>query len=66
MKKELQASGMSEEEILHKTQVLMKAFGKNDPAASMAEYALAGKQKNVALKQINIPPKDFAQVCLQE
>ncbi len=62
MKKELQASGMSEEEILHKTQILMKAFRREDPTATMAEYALASKQKNVALKQIKIPPKDFTQV----
>ena len=39
MLEELQASGMSEDEILEKTQLLMKAFGKED-SASTAEYKL--------------------------
>jgi hypothetical protein len=62
MKAELKMSGMSEEDILHKTQVLMKAFGRNDPTATLAEYALASKQKNSALKKIGTSPKDFTQV----
>ena len=52
MKAELRNSGMSEEEILKKTCVLMKAFNREDPGASMAEYNLASKQKNLALQQI--------------
>ena len=59
---ELAASGMSEEDILAKACLLMKAFGKEDASASMAEYSLAGKQKNSALKQNSTSPKDFAQV----
>ena len=39
MMAELQASGLSEEEILEKAQILMKAFGKED-AGSTAEYKL--------------------------
>ena len=39
MLEELAASGMSEEDILEKTQLLMKAFGKED-TASTAEYRL--------------------------
>ena len=39
MQEELAASGMSEEDILEKTQLLMKAFGKED-TASTAEYRL--------------------------
>ena len=39
MLEELQASGMTEDEILEKTQLLMKAFGKED-SASIAEYKL--------------------------
>ena len=62
MKAELAASGMSEEEILHKAQMLMKAFGKED-TSSMAQYSLASAQKNVALKQMQTSPKDFAQVA---
>jgi len=60
---ELAASGMSEEEILEKTQILMKAFGKED-TASTAEYKLVSKQKNVALKNAGISPKDFTAVML--
>ena len=40
MKAELAASGMTEEEILLKAQVLMKAFGKED-TTSMAQYSLS-------------------------
>ena len=61
MKAELAASGMSEEEILHKAQMLMKAFGKEDNS-SMAQFSLASAQKNVALKQMGTSPKDFALV----
>ncbi len=39
MMEELQASGLSAEEILEKAQILMKAFGKED-LASTAEYKL--------------------------
>ena len=39
MMDELQASGLSQEEILEKAQILMKAFGKED-AGSTAEYKL--------------------------
>lgn len=58
---ELAASGLSEEEILAKAQLLMKAFGKED-AASTAEYKLLSKQKNKALVKAEIPPKDFSAV----
>ena len=61
MKAELAASGLSEEEILHKAQMLMKAFGRED-SSSMAEFSLASAQKNAALKQNGTSPKDFAQV----
>ena len=61
MKAELAASGMTEEEILLKAQVLMKAFGK-EATTSMPQYSIASAQKNNALKQINVSPKDFAQV----
>jgi len=63
MLEELAASGMSEEEILEKTQILMKSFGKED-TASTAEYKLLSKQKNVALKNAGISPKDFTAVML--
>lgn len=63
MKLELANSGMSEEDILRKTQLLMKSFGK-DEGSSLAEYSLASKQKNSALKQNATSPKDFAQVNL--
>ena len=58
---ELAASGLSEEEILAKAQLLMKAFGKED-AGSTAEYKLLSKQKNKALVKAEIPPKDFTAV----
>ena len=61
MKMELAASGMSEEEILAKAQLLMKAFGKED-TASTAEFKLLSKQKNKALVKAEIPPKDFSAV----
>ena len=61
MKMELAASGLSEEEILHKTQLLMKAFGKEE-VGSTAEYKLLSKQKNKALIKAEIPPKDFSAV----
>ena len=51
MKAELAASGLSEEEILHKAQMLMKAFGREDEG-SMAQFSLASAQKNVALKHM--------------
>ena len=58
---ELAASGLSEEEILAKAQLLMKAFGKED-TASTAEFKLLSKQKNKALVKAEIPPKDFTAV----
>ena len=61
MMSELAASGMGEEEILKKTQLLMKSFGKEE-VGSTAEYKLVGKQKNSALKQAEISPKDFTAV----
>eukprot|EP00091_Calanus_sinicus_P012385 TRINITY_DN2794_c0_g1_i8.p1 TRINITY_DN2794_c0_g1~~TRINITY_DN2794_c0_g1_i8.p1 ORF type:complete len:1021 (-),score=324.23 TRINITY_DN2794_c0_g1_i8:613-3675(-) len=63
MKLELAASGLSEEEILHKTQLLMKAFGKEE-VGSTAEYKLLSKQKNKALIKAEIPPKDFTAIVL--
>merc|ERR1719427_581718 len=60
---ELAASGMSEEEILHKAQLLMKAFGKEE-VGSTAEYKLLSKQKNKALIKAEIPPKDFSAIVL--
>jgi len=63
MKMELAASGMSEEEILHKAQLLMKAFGKEE-VGSTAEYKLLSKQKNKALIKAEIPPKDFSAIVL--
>ena len=65
MKAELENSGLSEEEIFHKTQVLMKAFGK-EGESDLAEYSLAGKQKNSALRKIDLSPKDFAQVWCEK
>lgn len=62
MKEELRNSGMSEEEILMKTSVLMKCFKREDPTASMAEYALANRQKNSAMKMNGTSPKDFTLV----
>lgn len=64
MKAELKASGLTEEEILQKTTVLMKAFNKTDPTADIAQYALASKQKNSALKKNNTSPKDFTLVII--
>ena len=61
MKMELAASGLSEEDILHKAQMLMKAFGRED-TASTAEFSLISAQKNAALKQCNVTPKDFSTV----
>nr|XP_040575722.1 uncharacterized protein LOC121124624 isoform X2 [Lepeophtheirus salmonis] len=63
MKAELLDSGMSEEDIFRKTQLLMQAFGR-DESGSLAEYSLVGKQKNSALKKIELSPKDFAQIVL--
>eukprot|EP00096_Caligus_rogercresseyi_P009361 TRINITY_DN316_c0_g2_i1.p2 TRINITY_DN316_c0_g2~~TRINITY_DN316_c0_g2_i1.p2 ORF type:complete len:1031 (-),score=293.92 TRINITY_DN316_c0_g2_i1:292-3384(-) len=63
MKAELLDSGMPEEEIFRKTQLLMQAFGR-DESGSLAEYSLVGKQKNSALKKISISPKDFSQIAL--
>ena len=65
MKAELSKSGMSEEEILQKTLTVMKAFGRGDDSAedsSLVELSLASRQKNSALKEANISPKDFAKV----
>jgi hypothetical protein len=64
MKAELRNSGMSEEEILLKTCLLMKCFNREDPGASMAEYNLASKQKNLALKNNGTSPKDFTLVVM--
>ena len=64
MMAELANAGLTQEDILHKTQVLMKAFKREDPTATLAEYALASKQKNLALKQNNTSPKDFTLVCI--
>jgi len=63
MQAELAASGLTEEEILEKTQLLMKSFGKED-TASTAEYKLLSKQKNNALKKAEISPKDFTTIML--
>jgi len=63
LKMELAASGLSEEEILAKTLLLMKAFGKED-AANTAEYKLLSRQKNKALVKAEIPPKDFSAIVL--
>jgi len=60
---ELAASGMSEDEILEKAQLLMKAFGKED-TASTAEYKLLSKQRNTALHKAGISPKDFTAIML--
>jgi len=64
MKAELKNSGMSEEEILLKTCILMKAFNREDPGLSMAEYNLLSKQKNLALKNNGTSPKDFTLVVM--
>ena len=65
MKAELSKSGLSEEEILQKTLTVMKAFGRGDDSegdSSLVELSLASRQKNSALKEANISPKDFAKV----
>ena len=65
MKAELSKSGVSEEEILQKTLTVMKAFGRGDDSggdSSLVELSLASRQKNSALKEANISPKDFAKV----
>ena len=62
MKEELSKSGLSEEEILHKTKTIMKAFGKEDADASLLDLSLVSKQKNSALRQAGISPKEFAKV----
>ena len=65
MKAELSKSGLSEEEILQKTLTVMKAFGRGDESdgdSSLVELSLASRQKNSALKEANISPKDFAKV----
>ena len=65
MKAELSKSGLSEEEILQKTLTVMKAFGRGDEGdgdSSLVELSLASRQKNSALKEANISPKDFAKV----
>jgi len=62
MKLELAASGLTEEEILVKAQLLMKAFGKEGD--STAEYMLMSKQMNGALNQAGLPPKDFTAIVL--
>ena len=62
MKAELKASGMSDEDILKKSCILMKAFKREDASASIAEYNLPSKQRNVALKQNGTSPKDFTLV----
>merc|ERR1719400_2697898 len=64
MKAELRNSGMSEEEILLKTCLLMKCFNREDPGLSMAEYNLLSKQKNLALKNNGTSPKDFTLVVM--
>jgi len=63
MMDELAASGLTQEEILEKAQILMKAFGKED-TGSTAEYKLLSKQKNIALKKAEISPKDFTALML--
>lgn len=63
MMSELASSGLSEEQILERTKILMKAFNKEE-AGSTAEYKLIGKQKNSALKQAEISPKDFTAIAL--
>ena len=61
MKLELAASGLSEEEILEKAKLLMRAFGKEE-AGSTAEFMLMSKQTNAALQKAGLPPKDFTSV----
>merc|ERR1719400_1682733 len=61
MKLELAASGLTEEEILEKAKLLMRAFGKEE-AGSTAEFMLMSKQTNAALQKAGLPPKDFTSV----
>merc|ERR1719400_1580264 len=61
MKLELAASGLTEEEILEKAKLLMRAFGKEE-AGSTADFMLMSKQTNGALVQAGLPPKDFTSV----
>jgi len=63
MKLELAASGLSEEEILEKAKLLMRAFGKEE-AGSTAEFMLMSKQTNAALVKSGLPPKDFTLIVL--
>lgn len=62
MKEELSKSDLTEDEILHKTKTVMKAFGKEDKSCSMLDFSLVSKQSNSALRQANISPKEFAKV----
>ena len=64
MKLELAASGLTEEEILEKAKLLMRAFGKEE-AGSTADFMLMSKQTNAALVQAGLPPKDFTSVSNQ-
>jgi len=65
MKLELAASGLSEEEILEKAKLLMRAFGKEE-AGSTAEFMLMSKQTNAALVKAGLPPKDFTSIVLAQ
>jgi len=65
MKLELAASGLSEEEILEKAKLLMRAFGKEE-AGSTAEFMLMSKQTNAALQKAGLPPKDFTSIVLAQ
>eukprot|EP00094_Tigriopus_californicus_P004904 TCALIF_04722-PA protein Name:"Protein of unknown function" AED:0.23 eAED:0.19 QI:0/0.72/0.65/0.86/0.81/0.73/23/0/2841 len=64
MKDELSKSDLTEDEILHKTKTIMKAFGKEDKSSSMLDFSLVSKQSNSALKQAQISPKEFAKLVL--
>ena len=67
MKEELSKSNLTDDEILAKTRIVMKAFGKGDEkGASLLDLSLASKQTNSALKQAGISPKDFAKVRRQD
>merc|ERR1719397_2053910 len=65
MKLELAASGLSEEEILEKAKLLMRAIGKEE-AGSSAEFMLMSKQTNAALQKAGLPPKDFTSIVLAQ
>merc|ERR550539_1705920 len=65
MKLELAASGLSEEEILEKAKLLMRAFSKEE-AGSTAEFMLVSKQTDGALVQAGLPPKDFTSIVLAQ